>query len=248
MAVTTLSAEATRLTQAADAEGITLRLLGGIAVRLRSPSAQHRSLQRTSGDIDFCALSDDLPALEPFFVSMGYEPWLPFNRLNAEISQRFDHVDSDLSIDVFIDRLQMCHTLDLRRRLRLDSPTLPLADLLLSKLQIVELNEKDVQDVLALVRDHAVGHGEDPALIDADRIAEVCADDWGWYRTTIGSLQRCREGVDRYLEGEAIATGRLDAIADAIEQAPKSRRWKLRAKVGERKRWYELPEDPERKA
>lgn len=223
-----------------------LRLLGGLAVRLRCPSAGHRLLKREYGDIDFCAPREDLRKLTPFFVERGFQPWLPFNQLNAEFSQRFDGPDGRVSVDVFMDRLVMCHTLELRDRLGLSEETLTLADLLLSKLQVVQLTEKDLQDIFALLLDHPFG--EDG--IDVERIVEVCANDWGWYRTTSETVRRCQAALPRFGEGDEAMTLRLrfERLQKEIEEAPKSRRWKLRAKIGDRRQWYEVPEDPTRKA
>lgn len=245
-----LDVEANRLLDASEAAGISMRLLGGVAVRLRCPSATHRTLRRSYGDIDLCARQRDVNRIGIFFGTMGYEPWQPFNQINAEHSQRFQHRDLALSIDVFLDRLTMCHTLDLRARLELEPRTLTLADLLLSKLQIVQLNEKDVQDIVAIVRDHPLGTGAGEDAIDLDRLVEICGNDWGWHRTARGTLTRCADVLDRFLdasEAETVAAS-LARIAGAIDEAPKSRKWKLRARIGERKTWYELPEDPTRKA
>lgn len=246
-----LETTAARLIGRAEASGVTLRAIGGVAIGMRCSSARHRDYAREYGDIDFCASKADTARLESFFESMGYKPWLPFNRLNAEISQRFDDPTSSTSIDVFLSRLRMCHTLDFESRLQLDGETLPLADLLLSKLQIIELNEKDRKDIYALVIDHAlVSSPNGSSAIDADRIAEVCGHDWGWYRTVRENVQRCLAGVGTQVNAEHAATvsERLDRLLVILEEAPKSRRWKFRAKVGERVRWYEVPEDPERRS
>lgn len=239
---------AQEITASARNAGVKLRLLGGVAIRLRCPSAEHRSLRREYGDLDYVAPSSDLLKLEPFFESAGFEPWLPFNRLNAETSQRFDHRTSTVSVDVFIGRLVMCHTLELANRLDAHEETVSLADLLLSKLQIVQMNSKDVQDVVALLTDYELVEGETGESIDVTRIVKVCSTDWGWYRTVKQSLEGCSDALPELLNGSAgaLVGRRLDELAERIESAPKSRRWKLRAKVGERRRWYEVPEDPTR--
>jgi hypothetical protein len=245
MAPALLADEAVTMVEAAAAAGVELRLLGGIAIQLRCPSVTHRSLTRTAGDVDFAVRSKDVPRLEAIFAAGGYEPWLPFNRLNAQHSQRFDKGDGTFSVDVFVNELRMCHTLDFRDRIGLEPLTLPLADLLLSKLQIVELTEKDIQDALALLRDHNLDGAD---AIELDRVVSICSDDWGWYRTVTGSLEAMRAAAPRLLEGEAEPAERIDRLAAAIEDAPKSRKWKMRSRIGERKRWYEEPEVPERKA
>jgi hypothetical protein len=142
----------------------------------------------------------------------------------------------------------MCHEIELGKRLALEPRTLPLAELLLTKLQIIELNEKDVRDTVLLLHGHEVGDG-DGDNVNATRIAELCASDWGVWRTITANLAACRDHVDNYAleadERERIAH-RVSAILDRIEAEPKSRGWRRRAKVGDRKPWYELPEEVSR--
>jgi hypothetical protein len=135
----------------------------------------------------------------------------------------------------------LCHTLDLADRVTLEPRTLPLADLLLAKLQVVEINERDLKDATAILADHELG----PGGVDAERVTEVLAADWGWWRTGTATLDHvagyARE-LDGFAGGAAVAE-RIGALTERIEAAPKSRRWRMRAKIGERKRWYELPEE-----
>lgn len=139
----------------------------------------------------------------------------------------------------------MSHKIPIGDRLEIDPVSVPLAELLLTKLQIAELNEKDIRDTVALLHGHAVAE-TDGDVLNAARVAELCAADWGLWRTITGNLATCREYVDRYelpaSELEAIAT-KLEALLERIEAEPKSRGWKMRARIGERKRWYELPEE-----
>jgi hypothetical protein len=148
-------------------------------------------------------------------------------------------------VDVFIDSFRMCHQIPLADRLDNNGPTVPLAELLLTKLQIIELNEKDVRDTVLLLHGHTVEEHDDDA-VNAGQIAHLCAADWGLWRTITANLERCRDHIDDYElepgDGERISS-RFDELLGRIEDEPKSRGWKLRAKVGERKRWYELPEE-----
>jgi hypothetical protein len=139
----------------------------------------------------------------------------------------------------------MCHEIPFDGRLRPGQQTVPLAELVLTKLQIVELNEKDVRDTALLFYGHQVSDHDDEAINGA-RIAELCAGDWGLWRTLTYNLERCREHLGDYALPDAdmqLVAGRLTGLLDMIEDRPKSRGWKLRARVGERKRWYELPEE-----
>jgi hypothetical protein len=148
-------------------------------------------------------------------------------------------------VDVFVGSFRMCHEIPFSNRLSPGDRTVPLAELVLTKLQIVQLNEKDVRDTVLLFHGHDVSdHDED--AVNADRIGELCANDWGLWRTITGNLARCREHVGEYAltEPDLKRVGdRLTAVLERIEAASKSRSWKLRAKIGERKRWYDLPEE-----
>ena len=146
-------------------------------------------------------------------------------------------------LDVFVGVFRMCHAIPLTDRLLVDELTLPLAELLLTKLQIVKLNEKDLRDAVAILHHHDVGE-HDGATINATRIAELCAEDWGLWRTSKLTIERVREGLDAYglasSDLQAIET-RLERIWAEIERAPKSRGWRMRDRVGDRKRWYDDP-------
>jgi hypothetical protein len=148
-------------------------------------------------------------------------------------------------VDVFVGSFRMCHEIPFGDRLSPAQQTVPLAELLLTKLQIVELNEKDVRDTVLLFHGHDVG-GEDGERVSGARIAELCASDWGLWRTITANLESCRTRVEGYElapgERERIAD-RVAALLDRIEQEPKSRGWRRRAKVGDRRPWYELPEE-----
>jgi hypothetical protein len=138
----------------------------------------------------------------------------------------------------------MCHEIPLEQRLTVNAGTVPLAELLLTKLQIIELNEKDVRDTVALFHEHEVT-GDDSG-VNAARVAELCGADWGLWRTITANLENVRAHLDRYAlapDESARVNARLEAVEERIEAAPKSRAWRLRARVGERVKWYETPEE-----
>jgi hypothetical protein len=243
--------EAARVLDAANADGLTLRATGGVAVALCAPSAGHEPLQRAYQDVDFVALSRDAHAIAAFFAGLGYAPEEEFNLLHGQRRLFFSEPEGRWQADVFLDRIEMCHTLELRDRLAATERTLAPADLLLSKLQVVQTNVKDCKDALALLADHELT-GDDSGVSLA-RMDEICANDWGWWRTATMVAERVREAGTSLLPGAdehvAAALGRalrrLEDLCAHLEAAPKSRRWKLRAKVGDRVRWHELPEDIE---
>jgi len=212
-----------------------VRAVGGLAVWLRCPSARRPPLAREYGDLDLVAPLSAASALASVLADLGYRADEEFNALHGHQRLYFWDETNGRQLDVFVDEMRMCHTLDLRGRVALEPDTLPLADLLLAKLQVVEVNEKDLQDAAALLADHEV---------PAERVVEVLAADWGWWRTASGALEKVAAyaAANDGLENVGERAAELRAVIDA---APKSRRWKLRAKVGERKRWYELPEEIE---
>jgi hypothetical protein len=236
--------EGRRIGEAALAGGVELRLTGGIAVAMRCPSASgNELLTRAYADVDLVGRAREKAQAIELLASLGYEADESFNALHGASRLFFWDATNERQVDVFLDEVEMCHRLDLRERLPADSPTLHLADLLLMKLQIVETNGKDFLDILALLGDHQFTDDDDG--INLDYLAGIAAEDWGIWRTTTMVAERAAdyaETLDGYADAATIRE-RAARYVDALDQAPKSRRWKLRAKVGERKRWYELPEE-----
>jgi hypothetical protein len=245
-----LEDEMRRLITAAQEEGIFLRVLGGLAIKVHSAHANHRSLERKYPDIDFVTDKDSAQKLTDFLPEMGYTPNKTFNTLSGDRRQLWYDEERGRQIDVFIGDFTMCHTLPLADRLEVEPLTIPLAELFLSKAQIVELNRKDVLDLLTLLLDHEADHG-DEEMINVDLIADLCAKDWGLYTTVSMSLQKLHtildEGEVDLDEDEAqTIKRRLVAIQKAMDEAPKTLSWKMRAKVGKRVRWYEEVEEVQR--
>lgn len=236
--------EAERLLDQAQREGTTLALLGGVAVRLHATDVPP-SLDREYKDIDFAVPKGRGGDADKLLRASGYEPEISFNAMMGKERMLFHDTAHGRQVDVFVGSFRMCHEIPFGNRLAAGERTVPLAELLLTKLQIVELNEKDVRDTVLLFHGHDVAD-HDGEAVNGARIAELCANDWGLWRTITANLSRCREHLDDYAlpDPDQQQIGRrLDDVLERIEQAPKSRGWKLRAKIGERKRWYELPEE-----
>jgi hypothetical protein len=217
----------------ATSVGLRPRLLGGLAIaaHLPDPSAfKHR----TVNDVDLFSARSERRQLAELLGNAGYEPERRFNALNGHRRMLFHGPDYDL--DVLVGEFDMCHRLELEPRIDVDAPTLPVADLLLTKLQIVELNEKDASDVACLVESHELGHGAGDH-IDLDRLVEATSVDWGLWRTIHLTTERVSETA------QPAVRERLAAILAAIDQAPKSFSWRARARIGDRKRWYQVPEE-----
>jgi hypothetical protein len=237
--------EAARLLEGASANGVPLRLVGGLAVRMHGPGELHPAVDRTYRDIDLVARKGDGREASELLLALGYLANEEFNAINGHRRLLFYDLRNERQLDVFVGSFEMCHSIPVADRLELDSISVPLAELLLTKLQVVELNEKDQRDILALLYHHAVADRDDD-VINGARIGELCAADWGLWRTCKLNLERTTGALPSYTftddERELIA-GRVRQLWAMIEQAPKSRGWRLRDRVGDRKRWYEEPEE-----
>jgi hypothetical protein len=238
-------AEGKRLLARAGEAGVRLRLLGGVAIYLRAPGELAPPFARSYADLDFVTARADAGPTAQLLRAEGYEPHVAFNALHGNERMLFFDEVNGRQVDVFVGAFRMCHRIPLNERVEVDPLSIPLAELLLTKLQVIELNEKDVRDTLALLQGHPVGD-EDGETVNASRIARLCAEDWGLWRTITRNLAGCYVHVEGYdlPENERRRIGeRLEAIVARIDAEPKSRAWRLRARIGDRKRWYELPEE-----
>src|SRR5579863_4707595 len=237
--------EAVTLVEGATRVGLKLRLLGGLGVRALCPDFAPRL--RAGQDMDLACGSKGRRDVAGYLETCGCVPDKMFNNLNGD-RQMYFIAPSGRPIDVMVDRLSMCHVLDFRPSFDTASPTLDPADLLLSKLQIVELNAKDAHDIVHLLSGVRVGPDDARPFIDTDRFGSVLAGDWGWWRTVTGSLAKLPALLDEQ-PGLAPPDPRFDPLtqakqlAEVAETVPKGIKWKTRAKVGDRVRWYELPEE-----
>lgn len=248
MPVDKIEDEAKRVVQTAQQQGIILRLLGGLAVRLHSPSATHRSLARVYPDLDFATPQKRAQPVEKLFADLGYTPNKTFNLLNGDVRLLFYDETHQRQVDIFVAQFSMCHKIPITERINLEPLTLPLAELLLTKLQVVEMNEKDVRDVCALLLDHPLGEG-DAETINVSRIAQTTADDWGLWKTStlsLGKVQRYLDTVQIEPQAHDTIRSRIKQLQAALEGSPKTMRWKMRDRVGERVKWYDLPEEVKR--
>jgi hypothetical protein len=237
-------AEAERILAAAHAADVPLRVIGGVAVRLHTPDMP-APLARTYGDIDVATPKGKGRPVAELLTDLGYEPARQFNALQGETRLLFQDRGNDRKLDVFVGQFELNHAIPITRRIDVEPVTIPLAELLLTKLQVVEYTEKDMRDTIALLLDHEVSDHDGDA-INGDVVAALTAEDWGLWRTTEINLERIRGGLrDVGLDraDEQIVRERVDAVWQRIEGREKSRRWRLRAKVGERKRWYAVPDE-----
>ncbi len=243
--------EVNRLVDGAHRERLNLRLIGGLAVRMHSPALSNMIFSREYPDIDFVAYKREQRRLEEFFKRMGYQPDRMFNALNGDRRQIYYDDCSGRHIDVFIGNFEMCHKLPLHEdRLSLDPVTVPLAELFLSKTQIVQLNKKDALDLIALLLDNSLASTDDGA-INIDRIARLCSKDWGLYTTTMINLNRLEQILHTENPGLnelqiRTVLERIDAIRRVMQHSRKGFRWQVRSRVGKRMRWYAEVEEVKR--
>ena len=241
----TMEEEVQRIVDAARDRGLHLRVIGGIAVKLHCPSAAHRSMARRYGDIDFVGYRSQRTDVSRLMEDLGYEPNRRFNQLQGHRRLLFDNPELGYDADIFLDVFVMCHELNLVGRLEVDEYTIPIEELLLSKLQVIQLNEKDIKDAFAMLYDHEIAETDDRDTIDSRFVAKLCSDDWGWYKTLTMNIDKITDMAGDFLEGKEkeICVERLTRLRSIIEEVPKSMKWKMRARIGEKKRWYDLPED-----
>jgi hypothetical protein len=237
--------EALHVVDAARAEGFPVRILGGVAIAILAGNPLPERLRRTYADIDLAIRPEDGGRARSLLAALGYEADRGFNSLHGSRRLLFYDTFNSRRVDVFVGVFKMCHELDLRDRLELVPNTLAPADLLLTKLQIVELNQKDLLDLVTLL--YLCATGDEPGVdtIDLARLEHVTGADWGWHTTVADNLDRVASATGEVLTEDDATTvrSRVQEIRQAIERAPKSLGWKVRARVGRRMQWYELPEE-----
>lgn len=244
----TLEAEVLRLVANCEAAGAPVRVLGSLGVSIHCPATAHLlpSFKRTYSDIDLAAYRRNSRDVSRVLATAGYVE----NRQLAIDSEGrrglYDHESNGTHIDVFFDVLEFCHPIALAGRLERDSPTLPVADLLLSKLQIVKINEKDVIDAILLLLEHPLIDGGDARdardVLDAKRVAQACAGEWGLWRTLTLNLEKVVALAKTYQQlsaaQRATVEARVGELVERIDREPKPIAWRVRAKVGERRQWW----------
>jgi len=235
--------QAVRIVKEGKKKGVVMRIMGAIAVRIHCQEFRHLldAMKRELTDIDLMTLSKFREDVKDLLQDFGFVANERFIALHGKYRHIYYHKKSHVKVDVFFDKLDMCHTIDFRGRLEYDFPTITLADLLLEKMQIVELTEKDIKDTIILLREHKIGEIEDET-INAKYIAKVLANDWGFYHTVSNNLEKVKHFLDIYKdltdEDRLYVRERIDKLIGYINREPKSLTWKLRAKVGTKKKWY----------
>jgi len=236
-------AEGQRIAEAAAARDLPLRVLGGVAVAMLCPSSRRPPLRREYADIDLAATGAARDAVIGLVETLGYAADREFNMLHGHRRLYFWDGINRRGVDVFVDEANLCHRIDLKRRIEAVPLTVSLADLTLLKLQVIETNEKDYLDICAIFADHDLS--SDDSGVNSSYITRLAASNWGLWRTLEMVAERSEQfalALPEFAPKEVVAD-RVRRLRSELDTAPKTRGWKLRARVGDRKRWYELPEE-----
>jgi len=243
--------ERTRILEALERDEnkhIIMRLIGALAFRTHCTQYGYiqDSLGRVFTDIDFASYQSYFKDIIELMDKLGYEEDKMVTRLFGEFRLLFHDPKYGRHIDVFLDKLDFSHVLPLKGRLEVEELTLPLAELLLEKMQIAMLNEKDLIDTIMLLREHPIGNSDDET-INSEIVCNLCARDWGMWRTVTGNLDLVDEFLDKYPQLEdsdrQVVHARIQEILELINTYPKTLAWKARAVIGERLRWYKVVEE-----
>ena len=240
---------ANEIIDAANSRQIPIRLMGFLAFIHHCPkySIWYEKMERIVTDIDLVCLNKHRNQVEEILISKGYGlnvtdgMGLEMDRIMANNEKEGVH------IDVFVDKLSMCHEINFKNRLGIDNPTIPLADMLLEKMQIVRINEKDIKDVIILFREHAVEEDKNQEAVDTRYVAKLLAKDWGFYHTVEKNLALVKEYLDQYdilsQDDKQDVHEKVDAVLKSMKGEPKGMKWQMRAKLGESSKWYNDVED-----
>jgi hypothetical protein len=235
--------EVQRIVQAAMEAKVVLRLLGSLAFQLHCP--EHGSLQAKLGraytDIDFAGYNKQAKRVSELLARLGYQENREIFVVTEGLRAIFENPSSRLHVDVFYEKLDFCHVIPWNGRLEADAPTIPLAEMFLEKMQIVQINEKDVIDTIMLLLEHPLG-SEDHETINMNRVAALCGSDWGLWRTVTMNLDKVGRLAQNYPQlddsAKARVTHQVVAALARIEAEPKSMAWRIRSRVGDRVKWY----------
>lgn len=235
--------EVHRIMDAAKTEGVLLRLLGALAFHMHCPKFSYMQgmLGRTFTDIDFASYRKESSRISELFAELGYQHDVRVRALFGSRLIFYDVSESSRHCDVFLDKLEFCHNVVFQDRLEVDDPTVPLAELLLEKMQIVKLNEKDAIDTIMLLREHQIG-GSDDDTINADHLSRLTARDWGLWKTFTINLENVRKAVQTLEklseEDKKDVSSKITALRARMDNEPKTRGWKIRSQIGEKRKWY----------
>lgn len=230
--------EANTIVKVAQEKGVTLRVIGGVAIRLHC-HGQHSKHLREYNDIDLFGLGKENEGIRSVFEKMLYVPNVKYNMLYGRTRLQFTHRETQKNVDVLLDKFIMDHTIDFRPNLGLDDLTIPITDLLLTKLQIMKLNEKDVKDIVAILEDHGLGYFNDHETLNLAYMAQLCSRDWGLHKKVTDNIRKMDNLTGILgIEETANLKEKLDTILHTLTTTEKALNWRIRNLIGERVKWY----------
>lgn len=235
--------ELKRILDASDQAGLLLRVIGSLAFQMHCPEFGYvqEAMGRAYTDIDFAAYSSQGKEIKVLMAGLGYNEDKEVFIVSEGDRSIFNNPTNGLHVDVFYNKLDFCHVISWEGRLEVDSPTIPLAEMLLEKMQIVKINEKDIVDTIMLLLEHKLGDN-DYEEINIQHVAQLCSKDWGLWRTTTMNLDKVNRLAQGYAqltdEQKKYVTKQVDQALQRIEAEPKTLAWRLRSRVGDRVKWY----------
>jgi peroxiredoxin (alkyl hydroperoxide reductase subunit C) len=241
--------EGKRIVEEGNKDKVVLRLIGGLAIRYHC-HGRHSAHLRNYHDIDLFGLSKDSKNIASVLEKMGYHANMSYNTLHGGTRLQFVSTDYGKEVDVFLNKFHMQHTLDFSQRIQLDEYTIPITDLLLTKLQMEgRMEEKDAKDIVAILEDHQIGNKDDKETLNVGYVSDLCCRDWGLHKTVTGNLQRIRQFIEAGTFVQCVGmeaselVGKVDVISDSLISSEKGLRWRARNMIGERMKWYEVVRD-----
>jgi len=239
-------AEADRILSQAEQKKVTLRLVGGVAVGTSCPSANSEpSLRRTYADVDLVGHKDQRRQIRLLFEELGYDSRSRFNVIQGDERLVFNDLKNMRRVDIFLDIFRMCHTFNLKNRLELNERTLTLADLVATKLQVVQTTEREYKDLMCLFLDHEIGDSDESKTINGKYLARLAASDWGIYTTFKKTLNQVADYLKQFPlpdQKKTIIMTQIGELQTRLDQEPKSLSWRMRSTIGEKTPWYDLPD------
>ncbi|MFQ6125947.1 MAG: hypothetical protein ACE5R6_15270 [Candidatus Heimdallarchaeota archaeon] len=256
--------DANRIVNEAQNKDIIIRVVGSVAIRMHCMDfadmhirlARLGEIKRSFVDLDFVSYSKQRKQIEPFFANEI--KYIPDRHINAYFGYKrllFYHPQGYYHTDIIFDKLEFSHDIFFGNkpgegRLEVDTHTIPLAELILHKLQIHDINEKDFKDMIVLLRAHEIDDRDEKEIINAKYIAKILANDWGFWYDAKANLEHTKPFAGKYLTQQKIdqidynvVIKKIDILLDYIEQEPKSKKWMKRAKTGIKKPWWRHVEE-----
>jgi len=244
--------EGPRLVREGDKRGLHMRLLGAIAFQYHCPKYNYLTakLRRQLSDVDFAGYNSERATMDKMMREFGYSDQPMISALFGHQRMIWDNKTNGLHVDIFFDKLEMNHDIPFTGRLELEEMTIPLTDMLLEKMQIVHINEKDIVDTIMLLREHSIATSTAPETIDGSYLAKLLSNDWGFYYTVTTNLKVIEDRLKTYSEltdeDRADVSKKVHELLGIIDAKPKTLAWKLRARVGPKTKWYKDVEDVRR--